>query len=161
MRPIGRGAPAGFKPGSWRPWRQTWDHGLSTSGAGWWSPYFSSSAYAPLYYPDDYLGGFGYAYREPPTVVIVMTQTAAPEPPPPPPSPARPQTREYDWPDPGNGSPSTLAIVLKDGTVKTAVATCVQDGFLTYITQDGDSGRVEIGALDREATRSVNAGLRL
>jgi hypothetical protein len=160
MRPVRPSTPAGFTPARGNHWGREWGYGMSTLGAGWWPPYYSSAAYAPPYFMDGSMGN-RYGYQAPPTIVIVMSQPAAPEPPPPPPSPARPQTHEYSWSDSGNGSPSALAILLKDGTSRAAVAVCVQDGFLTYVAPNGDGGRVDVNAVDREGTRRANARLRL
>lgn len=73
------------------------------------------------------------------------------------PSPAHSQTIEYRWPDSGTHTNSTLNIILKDGTVKQALAVCVQDGKLTYVTLQGTDDVVALDSVDFTATRRANA----
>jgi hypothetical protein len=62
---------------------------------------------------------------------------------------------------PWGSSRSKVPLVLRDGTVRFAIAVWLQDGMLCYTTQDGVTGRTQLDAIDREATRRLNAGNRL
>ena len=54
-----------------------------------------------------------------------------------------------------------FALVLKDGSVQSAVAVSVQDEVLHYVDPDGQHWRVPLDTVDREATRRVNREQKL
>ena len=112
---------------------------------------------------------------------IVFAQ--APEAPPPPPQPARPELHEYKWPAstsspsatlllapktktlgaewsdykaPDSAPNATFLIALKNGTVRPAVAVCVQQDMITYIAPGGIAERVPLTRVDRTTTRHLN-----
>ncbi len=155
---------AGTLPNWSNPVRPAWGWAAGGFGHGWQRPVFP---YAPLmsYFGNGYVGGYvGYSdvYSGPAAgtaVVMLEAPPAVSEPPTPAPvpaSPVRPQMREYRWADSGSHSGSTLALVLKDGTVRTAVALCFQDSVVSYVTPQGATGEVELAAVDRDATHRVN-----
>jgi len=106
-----------------------------------------------------------YYYGEPlklPQVIVVAPQPEAPPPPPPPPpEPVRPVTHDYSWPAQASDAAKVFSLVLKDGTVRFAIAVWIQDDMLHYVMQDRTAGRTPLDALDREATRRLNAEGRL
>ena len=119
----------------------------------WGLPFVPFAGYGASY-SDDYL-------PPPVSVIVIMPpQVEAPSgPPPPPPPPARPEMKEYTWPNSSNDSSDTFAIVLKNGTVKRALAYCIQDEDLSYVTPQGTGERIQLEAVDREATREANPSI--
>jgi len=97
---------------------------------------------------------------EPPKVQAPEPE-APPPPPPPPPEPVRPVTHDYSWPAQASDAAKVFSLVLKDGTVRFAIAVWIQDDMLHYVMQDRTAGRTPLDALDREATRRLNAEGRL
>ncbi|HKE20906.1 MAG TPA: hypothetical protein VKB88_00870 [Bryobacteraceae bacterium] len=79
-------------------------------------------------------------------------------PPPVPPSPpARSVIREYNWPASTSPSASTISLVLKDGTVRLAIAVWTEEATVHYTGRDGTVGRLPLDAINREATTRANA----
>jgi len=78
-------------------------------------------------------------------------------PPMPPSPPARSVIREYNWPASTSPSASTISLVLKDGTVRLAIAAWTEDGTVHYTGRDGTVGRLPLDAINREATTRANA----
>jgi len=118
----------------------------------------------PFFYGDYYPGYSDYAPA--PSVVVVQ-----PPPPPvyvmvPPPPPAQLEIREYrmpaEAPQPSSADDApAFAIVLKDGSVHSAIAVTVQEDSLYYVEPDGRPRLVPLDALDREATRRANRERKL
>jgi hypothetical protein len=59
------------------------------------------------------------------------------------------------------GEAQAFAIVLKDGSVHSAVAVTVQHSGLYYVEPDGGHRLVSLDALDREATLRLNRERKL
>lgn len=92
--------------------------------------------------------------------VYWMVQPAAPPTPEPAPvaaPPVRSEMREYSWPSSSTAPSPAYSIVLKDGTVRVAIALCRQESRLTYVTPGGWGGEVEFSDVDRDATRRANS----
>ncbi|MCU1337368.1 MAG: hypothetical protein JWO19_2949 [Bryobacterales bacterium] len=53
--------------------------------------------------------------------------------------------------------PATFTIVLKNGSSLSATAVTVQGNALKIVEPDGEHRRVPLDAIDREATRRLNA----
>lgn len=119
---------------------------------------------APFAYPF-YFGDYDYSYSgyaPAPSVVIVQ------QPPPAyllvPQVPAQtPLLEIHEYALPGSSpvpapdeEPATFAIVLKDGSVRSAVAVAVQNNTLHFVEPDGTHSRVSLQAVDRDATRRRN-----
>lgn len=113
---------------------------------------------------DDY--GYSYSgYAPPPNVVVVQ------QPPPlyvlvplAPSVPPKPEIHEYQQPgaaEPPVDEQTAFAIVLKDGSVHSAVAVTVQASALHYVEPDGGHRLVSLDAVDREATRRMNRERKL
>jgi hypothetical protein len=106
-------------------------------------------------------GDSGYdAYAPAPGVVMVqqpslyVVVSAAPNEPP------KPEIHEYSHPSTAGGE-QAFAIVLKDGSVHSAVAVTVQENGLYYVEPDGRHRLVRLDALDREATARLNRERKL
>jgi hypothetical protein len=132
-----------------------------THAAG--SRHFFPSAF-PLF-----LGDYGYGYEgyAPAPSVVVLEQPplyvmvpAAPSVPP------KAEIHEYEQAA-ASSAPSTVdevqafAIVLKDGSVHSAVAVTVQRSGLYFVEPDGAHRLVSLDALDREATLRLNRERKL
>jgi hypothetical protein len=103
-------------------------------------------------------GGCDSAYQPQPVILVTPPQ---PQPPPPPAAePVRPVIHEYRWPDSAS-APAAFSVVAKDGTVRFALAVWIQDGTLHYVAKDGKQERLPLDAVDRAATRQLNAERRL
>lgn len=118
---------------------------------------FGGYTYGNLY---PFWGGFdGYddlhIIQTPPVVVVAMPPV--PEPPPAPPPRANPVLHEYSWPAAGQSSAASFAIASKDGVVRFAAAVWFQNGMLLYKDPNGSDGRLDLAAVDGEATRRLNA----
>jgi hypothetical protein len=113
---------------------------------------YGGYGYGDLFGDDS--GGYPdmYPAQSSPPVVIMMP--AIPIPPPPPPSPV---SHEYSWPGSAQSSGTTFAIASKDGSVRYAGSVWVSNGALQYTDPDGAEGRLDLGAVDRETTRRLNA----
>jgi hypothetical protein len=83
----------------------------------------------------------------------------APAPLPPAPAPVRSVIREYNWETSARevASAKSYLLVLTDSTVRAAIAVWQQDGSLHFLAPDRTSGAVRLDAIDREATRRLNA----
>jgi hypothetical protein len=123
--------------------------------------FFLSSAFFPSAFPL-LLGGDDYGYPPAPNIIIM-------EQPPPqtivqqaPRETVRAEIHEYQptEPVPGEEQPA-FAIVLKDGSVQSAVAVSVQDDVLQYVDPDGEHRRVPLDTVDRQTTRRVNRERKL
>ena len=112
------------------------------------------------WFPGDY--GYSYDGYAPAANVVML-----PQPPlyvliPQAPSiPATPEIHEYQQAASTSAPPvaepeKAFAIVLKDGSVHSAVAVTVQDSALYYVEPDGGHRLVSLDALDREATGRLN-----
>jgi hypothetical protein len=122
--------------------------------------FFPSSAFFPSAFPL-FLGGDDSGYP-PASNIIIMEQ-----PPPVQQAPCetvRSEIHEYNptaaEPVPGEEQPA-FAIVLRDGSVHSAVAVSVQDEVLNYVDPDGEHRRVPLDTVDRQATRRVNRERKL
>ena len=108
-----------------------------------------------------FLGDYGYdAYEPAPSVVMVqqpplyVVVPMAPSPP--------PKAEMHEYPHPSAvGEEQAFAIVLKDGSVHSAVAVTVQANGLYYVEPDGAHRLVKLDALDREATARLNRERKL
>ena len=127
--------------------------------------FFPSSAFFTSGFPL-FLGGFEYGY--PPASNIIIME----EPPPPqvivqqvPRETVRAEIHEYRPTAPtetvsGEEQPA-FTIVLRDGSMRPAVAVSVQDDVLHYVDPDGEHRRLPLDTVDREATRRVNRERKL
>jgi len=93
--------------------------------------------------------------------VIILQQSEPPTPPPPPPPPAQPELREYMWRESKNDPSATFTILSKDGNSISAVAVWVQNNTVLHIAPNGEAGQIPLNAVDRQATRAVNAARNL
>ncbi len=97
----------------------------------------------------------------PAACAIALLPPPAPDPAllPPPPAPARPVLHEYHWPaQPSDeAKAATFLLVLRDSTVRRAIAVWQQDGALHFLTPEHASQSVRLQAIDRAATRRLNA----
>src|ERR1700689_3363235 len=105
------------------------------------------------WFPGDY--GYGYDnYAPGPSVVIVQQPPLYVLVPPAPSVPPKPEIHEYEQPAvtsaPRTVDDRAFAIVLKDGSVHSAVAVTVQRNALYYVEPDGGHRLVSLDALDRE-----------
>jgi hypothetical protein len=120
-----------------------------------------------------FLGDYGYgyggygneSYAPGPSVVIVQQPPLYVLVPPTPSVPPKPEIHEYQQPA-ATSAPSTVderafAIVLRDGSVHSAVAVTVQRNALYYVEPDGGHRLVSLDALDREATGRLNRERKL
>jgi len=124
----------------------------------------ASSTFLPSAFPL-LLGGDDYGYP-PASNIVIMEQ------PPPqtivqqaPRETVRAEIHEYKptataEPVPPEKQPA-FALVLKDGSVQSAVAVAVQDEVVHYVDPDGRHRRVSLDTVDREATRRVNRERKL
>jgi len=92
-----------------------------------------------------------------PPVIAVVAVPVPPPPPAPPPPPVQAVLREYSWPSASRTSAASFVIASNDGLVRYAVAVWIQDGALMYMDASGSAGRVDIRAVDREATSRLNS----
>ncbi len=151
--------PAGLQPRAYG----TWDPGWARSVAGQrprWDPPLFTNARSGLFYPDSYLQIWDEEYALPIWIFVAPTPPAAvaiPDAPPKPPAPPRSETREYTWPHSRDNTPTpTLSLVLKDGSIRPALAMCIQDSKLSYVTPQGTGEEIPLELFDPEATRKVN-----
>jgi hypothetical protein len=68
---------------------------------------------------------------------------------------------EYSHPATSTDEEQAFAIVLKDGSVHSAVAVTVQANGLYYVEPDGSHRLVKLDALDHEATARLNRERKL
>jgi hypothetical protein len=104
----------------------------------------------PWYFPDlSYAPEPTPVVAQPPTVYVLVPQA--------PPEPAKAEIHEYE--PPVGSTPAmdqTFAIVLRDGSVRSAVAVTVQKSQLYFVDPEGGHRLVSLDAVDREATLRVN-----
>ena len=126
------------------------------------SPYGFGYAYLP------YDSGPAYAYA--PQPVFVQQPPLYIEPPAPPvvEPPGHPVVTDYKWPTAGAASsppalsttsesePQTFAIVLKDGSILSAVAVFASDDGLHCVDPDERQLRISMSEVDRAATLKLN-----
>lgn len=96
-----------------------------------------------------------------PAPVIAVAPPPEPPAPPPPPERASPAMHEYNWPTSPNDPNAAFALVTKDATVRFAIAVWSQDGVVHYVTREASQGSVPLDAIDRQATRRLNAEKQL
>jgi hypothetical protein len=125
---------------------------------GWRSENPGRHRFYPSAFPW-FLGDYGYApapnvvmLQQPPLYVLMA---------PAPSEPPRPEIHEYPSAAPAANEDQTFAIVLRDGSVRSAVAVTVQKGALYYVEPDGAHRLVSLEALDREATLRLNRERKL
>jgi hypothetical protein len=111
-------------------------------------------------YDYDYAPGYDYGYAAAPNMTIVQQ--------PPvyvivPPSPIVPAILEYTSPLASSTAleQPAFAIVLKDGSIHSALAVSVQDDMLYYVDSERGHLRVSLDAVDREATARRNRERKL
>lgn len=138
-------------------------------GSGYGAAY--GVGYASLPYDSDY--GYpsydsGAAYGYPPPVVFVQP----PAPPPVVEPPGHPVITEYNWPAASTSAssalstasesePQTFAIVLKDGSILSAMSIFASDDGLHYVDPDERHLRVSMARIDRAATLKMNRARNL
>ena len=110
------------------------------------------------------LGDYAYPPNYPATPTLVITPPApvyaVDEPAPAP----RSEIREYkstEAPAASATEQPTFSIALKDGSVRSAVAVFVQGNMVAYVDPDGRQERVPGDAVDRDATKRLNQGLKV
>jgi hypothetical protein len=108
-----------------------------------------------------FLGDYGYDYAPAPSVVMVQQPPLYVLIPPAPSEPPRPEIHEYQSAAPTANEDQAFAIVLRDGSVHSAVAVTVQKGALYYVEPDGAHRLVSLNDLDREATQRLNRERKL
>jgi len=123
--------------------------------------------------PYDYrgYGDYGYAYSP---YAAAAPYAYAPQPvvflqPPivePPPREVHPVVTNYDWPAPSQSAPSeaeprTFAIVLKDGSIRSATAVIASSDGLHCVDPDERHIRISMSEVDRAATLRLNRARRL
>ena len=118
--------------------------------------------YFPSAFPF-FLGDYGYGYEGyalAPSVVVVPQPPLYVLLPPEPSAPPKSEIHEYQRPAAADQE-QAFAIVLRDGSVHSAVAVTVQDNALYYVEPDGGHRLVSLDALDREATGRLNRERKL
>jgi hypothetical protein len=106
-------------------------------------------------------GDYGYdAYAPTPSVVMVQQPPLYVVVPAVPAAPPKAEMHEYSHPS-ATGDEQAFAIVLRDGSVHSAVAVTVQANGLYYVEPDGAHRLVKLDALDREATARLNRERKL
>jgi hypothetical protein len=129
--------------------------GFGSQGFPGFFPWGYGGGYVGGYLGTGLLGDYGYdnEVSQPPQPAFMAQPQLPPSPPPP---PARSVIREYNWPA-GPPSAGMFSLVLKDGTVHTAIAVWVQDGVVHYNGRDGSAERIPLDRIDRDATNRSNA----
>jgi hypothetical protein len=109
-----------------------------------------------------FLGDYGYdAYAPTPSVVMVQQPPLYVAVPTEPSVPPKAEVHEYSHPATAADEEQAFAIVLKDGSVHSAVAVTVQANGLYFVEPDGAHRLVRLDALDREATARLNRERKL
>jgi hypothetical protein len=143
--------------GATAPWGPAWAVTAVEKAQPWVQPLFPSSHEAvsfPDWYPD---ADFGADTQPQPTVIRLAPQIVRTIPDVGPSRPVRSTTHEYEWETSSNeNSRPTFAIVMKDGTVKLALSTCIQGRKLTYVTTEHTGAEVALESVNLEATRRAN-----
>jgi hypothetical protein len=106
----------------------------------------------PLFFGDY---GYGYDGYAPAPNVVMLPQQPVYVLVPAPSEPPKSEIHEYQRTS-AAGQEQAFAIVLKDGSVHSAVAVTVQHSALYYVEPDGGHRLVSLEALDREATERLN-----
>jgi hypothetical protein len=111
-------------------------------------------------------GGYDYDYYPPAPNVIVVPPVPAPVvvqevAPPVPHSEVREYAPAAATPAEPQGEQASFALVLKDGSIRSAVAVSVQDNTVHYVEPDGQHLNVSLDLIDREATKRLNAERKL
>jgi hypothetical protein len=155
---VAQPAPGTAPVSATTPWDAAWAVPAIEKQQPWVRPLFPNSheaVFFPDWYPDADLGPD--PEPEPPPIVVTLTPPIRTIPNLRPRKPARPVTHEYQWETWSIESPSpTLAIVMKDGTVKLALSTCIQGSKLTYVTTEHTGAEVALDSVNLEATRRAN-----
>jgi hypothetical protein len=134
-------------------------------GYGFYAPYFPISGYdfyapySPLYGDDESAGGQPEGYPANGNVVIVQSGGGANVEPASPP-PASPVIHEYKLDNEPAGVPGerpTFTIMLKDGSMRSATASWIQDGKLHYLDLQSRQMLLSPEIIDRDATERANA----
>ena len=103
-----------------------------------------------------FFGDYGYdAYAPAPSMMLVQQPPLYVVVPTAPSAPPKAEIHEYSHPS-ATGGEEAFAIVLKDGSMHSAVAVTVQANGLYYVEPDGAHRLVKLDALDREATARLN-----
>jgi hypothetical protein len=107
----------------------------------------------PWYFPDS-----SYAYAPEPAPVVAQQPTVYVLVPQTPVEPAKAEIHEYKQPAASTPADEQtfFAIVLRDGSMHSAVAVTVQKSGLYYVDPEGGHRLVSLDALDREATLRAN-----
>jgi hypothetical protein len=118
------------------------------------SRFTSPYGYAALPYNSDSV----YADSHPPQPASAQLQPAVLEPPPP---PVHPIVTNYAWPAPAasvaaEDSPQSFAIVLKDGSTRSAVTVVATADSLAITDPDERHLRIALTQIDRDATLRLN-----
>lgn len=114
-----------------------------------------------------FLGDYGSsysAYAPAPSVVVVQQPPFYVLVPQAPSDPAKPEIHEYHEATVAAPQPvdeQAFAIVLRDGSVYSAIAVTVQGSALHYVEPDGGHRLVSLDAVDRETTRRLNQERKL
>ncbi len=134
-------------------------------GYGLYAPYLPIwdydfySPYSPLYGGDEPVGGYPQTYPGTGNVVVVQSGAAGNAEPAPPP-PATPVIHEYkldNEPAAVSGERPTFTIMLKDGSMRSATASWIQDGKLHYLDLESRQLILSPQLIDRDATERANA----
>ena len=115
-----------------------------------------------------WLGGYDYAYPSyspAPNVVVIQQPPAYVIVPQPYIEPSKPEIYEYNLPSApvskADDEQQMFAIVLRDGTVDSAIGVTVQNDLLHLVEPDGGHRSIALDAIDREATRRINRERKL
>jgi hypothetical protein len=121
---------------------------------------FQSTGFEPNTFPL-LAGGYDYEHAPAPNIVVVQQPMPQMFVQPAPREIVRSEIHDYKgqvWPIPPavKGEPILLAVVLKDGTVRSAIAVWVQDNVLHYIDIEDRHYQVPMESIDRPSTRKLN-----
>ena len=126
--------------------------GLGNYGYGWGYP----TDFDDYAQPGDYSVNDQY-----PNISVPESESCGPVVLQPPPQPVRSEIHEYKWPNTDDHNGATFALLLKDGSVRSAIAVWVQGNTIHYVTPDGDGRRLGLYSLNRPGTRLANAAKHL
>lgn len=134
----------------------------------------SRQGFGYAYLPGDYDSGTANAYAPQPDIYLQQPPQVEPPPAPPVvPLPVHPVITEYKWPAAGTAAspsvaaatsdsePQTFAIVLKNGSVLSAVSVFASDDRLHYVNPDERHLRISMSEVDRAATLKLNRARNL
>jgi hypothetical protein len=120
-------------------------------------PYGFGYAYLP------YDSGAAYPYLPQPVLLVQQPPLLIQPPAPPVAQPTgHPVITEYKWPasgaatSPSESEPQAFALVLKDGSTRSAVAVFASDDGLHFVDPDGRHLRISMSEVNRAATLEVN-----